>query len=71
MSFQVEHTSSQREADQPREVLLEMDCVVVGDKAEMLEKTLPGEELELNGFLANRSKKSRWVVFHVTEFELK
>lgn len=71
LSFQVEHSSSQREAGQPRDIVLEVECVAIGDQAQMLEKVLPGEEVELSGFLANRSKKSRWVVFHVTEFELK
>ena len=37
----------------------------------MLEQISPGVELELRGFLANRSKKSRWIVFHINEFELK
>ncbi len=71
MSFQVEHCSSQREAGQPRDVTVEMECIVIGDKAQMLEQVSPGAELELSGFLANRSKKSRWIVFHVNEFELK
>lgn len=71
MSFQVEHCSSQREAGQPREVAVEVECVAVGDQAQMLEQVSPGAELELSGFLANRSKKSRWIVFHINEFELK
>ena len=71
MSFQVEHCSSQREAGQPRDVVLELDCVAIGDQAQMLDKVSAEVELELSGFLANRSKKSRWIVFHVNNFELK
>lgn len=37
----------------------------------MLERITPGAELEMSGFLVNRSKKSRWIVFHINEFELK
>ena len=70
MSFHVEHCSSQREAGQPRDVTVEMECVSIGDKAQMLEKVAPGAELRLSGFLANRSKKSRWIVYHINEFEL-
>lgn len=71
MSFQVEHFSSQPEASQARDVVLELDCVAIGDQAQMLDKVSAEVELELSGFLANRSKKSRWIVFHVNEFELK
>jgi primosomal replication protein N len=71
LSFQVEHRSSQREAGQPRDVAVELECVAIGDQAQMLERITPGAELEMSGFLANRSKKSRWIVFHINEFELK
>ncbi len=71
LSFQVEHYSSQREAGQTRDVAVELECIAIGDQAQMLEQISPGVELELRGFLANRSKKSRWIVFHINEFELK
>jgi primosomal replication protein N len=71
LSFTVEHHSNQREAGQPRDVSLTLDCVAIGDKAQSLDGMPTGRELELTGFLSNRSKKSRWVVFHVTEFDLK
>lgn len=71
LSFQVEHHSSQREAGQSRDVTVEMDCVAIGEQAQKLEQISPGMELELSGFLARRSKKSRWMVFHINESELK
>lgn len=71
LSFTVDHNSSQTEAGQPRNVTLSLDCVAVGEKAKSLDHVATGRELELSGFLSNRSNKSRWVVFHVTEFELK
>lgn len=71
LSFQVEHQSSQREAGQTRDVTVEMDCVAIGDQAQKLDQISPGMELELSGFLAKRSKKSRWIVFHINECELK
>jgi len=48
-----------------------LDCVAIGDNAISLDQTSLGNMLELSGFLGNRSNKSRWVVFHVTEFDLK
>ena len=71
LSFAVEHQSSQTEAGQPRDVALTLDCVAIGDKAQSLDRVPPASTLELTGFLGNRSSKSRWVVFHVTEFNLK
>jgi len=71
LSFQIEHHSCQREAGQLRDVTVEMDCVAIGDQARRLEQISPGMELDLRGFLARRSKKSRWIVFHVNESELK
>ena len=71
LSFQVEHRSFQREAGQSREVLLALDCIVIGDQAKELERVSSGSDVRLTGFLANRSSKSRWVVLHVNEFQLK
>ncbi len=50
---------------------LSIDCVAIGEQAQSLEQIPPDSLMELKGFLANRSNKSRWVVFHVTEFDLK
>jgi primosomal replication protein N len=71
LSFQVEHSSSQREAGQSRDVTVEMDCVAIGGQAQKLGQIAPGTELELIGFLAKRSNKSRRIVFHICESELK
>jgi len=71
LSFTVEHRSTQTEAGQTRDVVLMLDCVAIGDNAISLDQTSLGNMLELSGFLGNRSNKSRWVVFHVTEFDLK
>jgi primosomal replication protein N len=71
LNFSVEHTSSQHEAGHQRDVALVLDCVAIGEQAEALDQLSPGQALELTGFLGNRSSKSRWVVFHVIEFELK
>ena len=71
LSFSVDHESTQTEAAHNRDVSLSLDCVAVGEKAQSLDQVATGRELELSGFLSNRSSKSRWVVLHVTEFELK
>lgn len=70
LAFTVAHQSRQTEAGQARDVSLTLDCVAIGDKAQSLDQISPDKMLQLKGFLGNRSSKSRWVVFHVTEFEL-
>lgn len=69
LSFQVEHRSNLAEAGQQREVNLVLDCVAIGEQAKQLERMPTGSDLKLAGFLANRSARSNWVVFHVNEFE--
>ena len=71
LAFTVEHHSRQTEAGQVRDVTLTLDCVALGEKAQSLDQISPDRTLELRGFLGNRSNKSRWVVFHVTEFDMK
>ena len=70
LNFAVEHESIQAEAGQTRNVALTLDCVAIGENARTLDETSEGKTLGFSGFLGNRSNKSRWVVFHVTEFEL-
>ncbi|MGH8677776.1 MAG: primosomal replication protein N [Burkholderiales bacterium] len=71
LTFSVEHRSSQPEAGRARDVSLEMECVALGDTAESLARLAAGGELELSGFVAARSRKSRMLVLHVCEFDLK
>ena len=71
LDFAIEHHSVQTEAGQARDVALTLDCVAIGENATSLDQTSNGVLLQLSGFLGNRSNKSRWVVFHVTEFESK
>lgn len=71
LAFIVEHHSRQTEAGRERDVVLTLDCVAIGDKARLLDEISTGRTLELKGFLGTRSSKSRWVVLHVTEFDLK
>ena len=68
LSFHVEHRSQVTEAGQKRETNLVIDCMLIGERAKTLEQFPANVELQLTGFLANRSNKSRWIVFHVNEF---
>lgn len=69
LSLQVEHRSTLAEAGHKRDINLILDCVVIGEHTKHFEQLPSGSELQLTGFLANRSNKSSWVVFHINEFE--
>jgi len=69
IEFRLGHESDQIEAEKPRRVECEMACIALGAKALLLEDAAPGIGLELTGFLAAKSVKSRSPVLHVTNIE--
>jgi primosomal replication protein N len=70
LSFTLAHESQQVEARIPRQVGLEIDAVAIGDVAIELDKIVPGREIRLRGFLANRTKRGTRTVLHVNEFDI-
>jgi len=64
------HLSSQIEADLPRQVELEITAVAMGELANDLNRLLLGKPHRFTGFLAKKSRNSRNIVYHITEFEL-
>ncbi|MDD5247713.1 MAG: primosomal replication protein N [Rhodocyclaceae bacterium] len=69
IEFRLGHESEQSEAEKPRRVECEIACVALGAPALLLKDAAPGDGLELTGFLAARSVKSRSPVLHVTKIE--
>ncbi len=70
LNFKIGHASEQAEAGRDRRVSIEMDAVALGEVAEKLSRVpLEGDYL-FQGFLALRSKLSKWPVLHVNSFEL-
>jgi primosomal replication protein N len=57
------------EAAIERRLDFELDAVAVGDAAQRLARQALGTELEIDGFLAPRSKRSRSLMLHITEFK--
>jgi len=57
------------EAEKPRQVECEIACVALGAPALLLKDARPGAGLELEGFLAAKSIKTRTAVLHVTNIE--
>jgi primosomal replication protein N len=52
------------------QVSLEIDAIAIGDVALKLDKVGLGEVVRVQGFLANRSKRSRRAMLHVNEFDI-
>jgi primosomal replication protein N len=57
------------EAGIERQLDFELDAVAVGDAAPRLARQELGSELEIDGFLAPRSKRSRSLILHISEFK--
>jgi primosomal replication protein N len=56
------------EAGIERQLDFELDAVAVGDAAQRLARQALGSTIEIDGFLAPRSKRSRSLALHITEF---
>ena len=62
------HDAAVAEAGLERQLSFEIDAIALGNAAERLDRQALGVELELTGFLAPRSKRSRTLILHITEF---
>jgi primosomal replication protein N len=69
LEFRFGHESEQIEAEKPRRVECEIACIALGSAALLLKDAAPGDAMELQGFLAAKSVKSRSPVLHVTNIE--
>ncbi len=57
------------EADIERQLDFEMDAIALGDTAQRLDRQALGADLDVEGFLAPRSRRSRNLILHITEFK--
>ena len=69
LEFSLAHESIQMESEVERKVHCEMNCVVIGNQAQLLAAVKPGDELKVSGFLAARSLKRRMPILHVNTIE--
>ncbi len=63
------HRGEEIEAGHPRDVLFEVSAVGIGAVAERLDQAALGETYRFSGFLANRTRAVRSLVFHIREFK--
>jgi primosomal replication protein N len=64
------HQSAVAEAGTERTLQFELDAIALGDIAQRLARVDLGTKLNLTGFLAPRSRRSRRPVLHINEFVL-
>jgi primosomal replication protein N len=57
------------EAGVERQLGFELEAIAVGDAARRLDRQALGTELDMDGFLAPRSQRSRSLRLHITEFK--
>ena len=57
------------EAGVERQLSFELEALAVGDSAKRLDRQALGTELDVDGFLAPRSQRSRSLRLHITEFK--
>ena len=62
------HVSELNEAGQLRQVELEAPAIAFESVAQRLANTRLDETYRFTGFLANRSRKSKRTVLHITDF---
>ncbi len=63
------HTSGQVEAGIARQVAFEMAAVAAGPVAEKLECAEMGQSYRFRGFMARKTRNSRSLVLHLTDFD--
>ncbi len=62
------HTSAMSEAGQARQVELEAPAIAFESVAQRLANSRLDETYVFTGFLANRSRRSKRTVLHITDF---
>jgi len=69
VTFSLVHRSSQIEAGATRELSMEVQAVGIGAIAERLQALELGRLFRFTGFIANKTRSIRSLIFHITDFE--
>ena len=68
IDLSLRHAATITEAQLPRQLDFEITAVALGDAAQRLERVALGTALQLDGFLAPRSRRSKTLVLHITDY---
>jgi primosomal replication protein N len=65
IELKIRHVSTQREAGMPRKVQCEIQALALGVAAKQASALQPGQQVRVEGFLAQRSLRSTQLVMHI------
>ena len=69
VSAKLQHNSEQVEANIPRQIEFEIAAIAAGEISGRLNQAELGVLFRFTGFLARKSRNSKSLVFHVSDFE--
>ncbi len=69
ISARLQHGSEQVEAGIPRQIEFELTAIAAGEISGRFSQAELGAMFRFTGFLARKSRNSKSLVFHVTDFE--
>ena len=70
MEMKIRHASTRSEAGIQRQVQCEVPALALGEAAEQAALLKPGQQVKVEGFLAQRSLRSRQLVMHIDKIIL-
>jgi len=69
VSARLTHSSEQLEAGIPRQIEFDVAALAAGEISGKFNQAALGQAFRFTGFLARKSRNSKSLVFHVTDFE--
>ena len=69
LSISLLHKSRQVEAETERVIEFEIPAIAIGNSAHQFENIQPGVLYKFSGFMATKNRKSKNLLFHVTEIK--
>ena len=69
VTARLQHSSEQAEAGIPRQLEFEIAAIAAGEISGRFNQAEMGAMFRFTGFLARKSRNSKSLVFHVTDFE--
>jgi primosomal replication protein N len=68
IDLSLRHAGTVVEAQLPRQLDFELAAVALGEAAQRLSRVALGAELQFDGFLAPRTRRSKTLVLHITDY---
>lgn len=71
ISLKIRHVSTQQEAGISRQLKCDIPAVALGEAAQQLSRLQAGQQVQVEGFLAQRSLRIAQLVLHIDNIKLK